>query len=69
MKKSILKEYDLSTVSSELSKLHGYRNRHLIPYLEKIGVNSAIGAEVERDIGAICCQKPIIVKAKGAFRI
>jgi large subunit ribosomal protein L5 len=72
MKKSVLKEYYLSTVSPELTKLHGYGNKHLIPYLEKIVINSAIGAdweknfiaEVERDIGAICCQKPVIVKAK-----
>ncbi|MDR1906628.1 MAG: 50S ribosomal protein L5 [Puniceicoccales bacterium] len=72
MEKSILKKYYSETVSSELVKLRGYGNRHLIPHLEKIVVNSAIGAdwdknfiaEVERDIGAICCQKPIIVKAK-----
>jgi large subunit ribosomal protein L5 len=72
MKRSVLKEYYLSTVSPELAKLHEYRNKHLIPYLEKIVINSAIGAdweknfiaEVERDIGAICCQKPVIVKAK-----
>ncbi|MDR1590530.1 MAG: 50S ribosomal protein L5 [Puniceicoccales bacterium] len=72
MKKSVLKEYYSKTVSPELAKLHGYGNKHLIPCLEKIVVNSAISAdwdknfiaEVEREIGAICCQKPVIVKTK-----
>jgi large subunit ribosomal protein L5 len=77
MEKSILKKYYSETVSPELVKLRRYGNRHLIPYLEKTVVNSAIGAdwdknftaEAERDIGAICCQKPIIVKAKKALQI
>jgi large subunit ribosomal protein L5 len=72
MKKSILRQYYSDTVSPELVKLHHYENRHLIPRLEKIVVNSAISsdwdknfiADVERDIGIICCQKSVIVKAK-----
>jgi large subunit ribosomal protein L5 len=72
MKESVLKKYYSEVVALELAKSHGYGNRHLIPYLEKIVVNSAIGADwdknfiadVERDVGAICCQKPVIVKAK-----
>lgn len=72
MNESILKEYYSKVVAPELTKSHGYKNQHLIPRLEKMVVNSAIGsdwdknliADVERDIGAICCQKPVIVKAK-----
>jgi large subunit ribosomal protein L5 len=72
MKKSVLKKYYFEKVSPELVKLRGYRNKHLIPCLEKIVVNSAIStdweknfiADIERDIGIICCQKPVIIKAR-----
>ncbi|MDR2806647.1 MAG: 50S ribosomal protein L5 [Puniceicoccales bacterium] len=72
MRKSVLKEYYMNVVVPELTQLYNYKNRHLVPYLEKVVVNSAIGsdweknfiAEIERNIGTICCQKPIIVRAK-----
>jgi large subunit ribosomal protein L5 len=72
MKESVLKKYYSEVVASDLVKSHGYGNRHLVPYLEKVVVNAAISsdwdknfiADVERDIGAICCQKPVIVKTK-----
>jgi large subunit ribosomal protein L5 len=72
MKKSVLKKYYLEVVVPELTKLYGYGNRHLVPCLEKIVMNSAIAsdwdknliADVERALGGICCQKPVIVKAK-----
>ena len=71
-KKAELKKYYDTVVVPELLKLRGYKNKHLVPCLKKIVVNSAISsdwdkafiADVERDIGAICCQKPVIVKAK-----
>lgn len=76
-KKAELKKYYDTVVVPELLKLRGYKNKHLVPCLKKIVVNSAISsdwdkafiADVERDIGAICCQKPVIVKAKKAFLI
>jgi large subunit ribosomal protein L5 len=72
MKESVLKKYYSEVVAPELARSRGYKNRHLIPFLEKIVVNSAISsdwdkgfiADVERDIAAICCQKPIIVKTR-----
>lgn len=72
MKKSELKKYYDSVVVPELIKLRGYKNRHLVPSLKKIVVNTAISsdwdksliADVEKDIASICCQKPVIVKAR-----
>lgn len=72
MKKTVLKECYLSSVVGELTKLHQYKNKHLVPRLEKIVVNSAISsdwdknfiADVEKDVGLICCQKPVITRAK-----
>lgn len=72
MKKSVLKEYCSSFVVSSLVDLYHYKNSHLVPKLEKIVVNSAIAsdwekgfiADVEKDVSVICCQKPVIVRAK-----
>lgn len=72
MKQSVLKEFYLSSVVKDLTELYHYKNRHLVPCLEKIVVNSAIAsdwdkgfiADVEKDIAAICCQKPIVIRAK-----
>ncbi|MDR1435487.1 MAG: 50S ribosomal protein L5 [Puniceicoccales bacterium] len=72
MRKLVFKEYYFETVVPALIELYGYGNKHLVPWLEKIVVNSAIAsdwdknfiAEVERDIAMVCCQKPIVVKAK-----
>jgi large subunit ribosomal protein L5 len=49
-----------------------YKNRHQVPVMEKIVINSALNAdsekswvaEVEKDIGLIAAQKPIITRAK-----
>lgn len=72
MKKAELKEYYESVVVPGLIKTRNYSNKHLVPFLKKIVVNSAISSDwekgfisdVERDIGNICCQKPVIVKAR-----
>ena len=72
MRRSVLRQYYSDAVSPELVKLNKYKNKHLVPRLEKIVVNSAISsdwdknfiADVERDIGVICCQKPVIIRAR-----
>lgn len=67
-----LKQQYLDVILPELMKNHGYSNRHEVPYIEKIVINSGIDAaldknrvkEVEEDITLITGQKPIIRKAR-----
>jgi large subunit ribosomal protein L5 len=59
-------------VVPELEKIRGYCNRHDVPKLEKIVVNSAINSscdksyveDLSKDIGLITGQKPVVVVAK-----
>ncbi|MDR1458356.1 MAG: 50S ribosomal protein L5 [Puniceicoccales bacterium] len=70
--KSTLKDLYLRSVVPELEKVRGYRNRHDVPKLEKIVVNSAISSscdksyieDLTRDIGLITGQKPVVIAAK-----
>ncbi|MDR0351045.1 MAG: 50S ribosomal protein L5 [Puniceicoccales bacterium] len=70
--RSALKDLYLKSIAPELEKVRGYRNRHDVPKLEKIVVNSAINSscdksyieDLTRDIGLITCQKPVVVAAK-----
>jgi large subunit ribosomal protein L5 len=58
----------------ELVKTRGYKNRHEIPKLVKIVLNSGIDAEadknqiadVQKDLALIAGQKPVLAKAKKA---
>jgi large subunit ribosomal protein L5 len=55
-----------------LRKAFGYKNRHQIPVMEKIILNSALNAdsekswiaEVEKDVALIAAQKPVVTRAK-----
>jgi large subunit ribosomal protein L5 len=59
----------------ELVKTRGYKNKHQVPKLVKINLNTGIGAEadknqiadVARDMGLIAGQKPILNKTKRAI--
>jgi large subunit ribosomal protein L5 len=72
MKRPVLQQHYQENVRKELQRGGRYGNAHEIPGLQKIVVNSAIGAdaekswceEVARDIGLIVGQKPIIVRAR-----
>lgn len=66
-----LKKYYKETVAAELKKKFGYDNVHQIPVIEKIVINSGLNAdadkawiaEVQKDIGTISGQKPVITRA------
>jgi large subunit ribosomal protein L5 len=55
-------------------KLRGYTNKHQVPRIVKINLNSGIDAEadknqiadVQRDLGIIAGQKPVLAKARKA---
>lgn len=72
MKTPVLKEIYQTQVVPELKKLFKYANVHQIPTVEKIVINSRIKAEaekqhvadVQKDIGIIAGQKPVVNKAR-----
>ncbi|MDR0340514.1 MAG: 50S ribosomal protein L5 [Puniceicoccales bacterium] len=59
-------------VRKKLCVTHCYANAHEVPALQKVVINSAIGAdadkstieEIARDIALISCQKPVIIRAR-----
>jgi large subunit ribosomal protein L5 len=70
--KSAMREHYEQKVVPALREKFGYKNRHQVPGMEKIVINSALSAdsekswvaEVEKDVGLIAAQKPIITKAR-----
>ena len=70
-----LKKLYIEQVVPELVKSRGYKNKHEVPKLVKINVNSGINADadknqiadVARDIAAIAGQKPILNRTKKAI--
>jgi len=70
-----LKKLYNEQVVPELVKSRGYKNKHEIPKLVKINLNSGIDAEadknqiadVARDLAAIAGQKPILNRTKKAI--
>jgi len=71
---SLKKQY-LEHVVPELMKLHGYKNRHEVPRLQKITINTGIDAEadknviadVQRDVTTLAGQKPLLAKSRKAI--
>jgi large subunit ribosomal protein L5 len=69
---SAMKEHYERNVIPALQKKFGYKNRHQVPVIEKIVINSALNAdsekswiaEVEKDIALIAAQKSIVTRAK-----
>jgi large subunit ribosomal protein L5 len=67
-----LKKYYNDTVVPELIKSRGYKNRHQVPALLKIVINSGVNSSLDKNaaedtavqIAAIAGQKPVITKAK-----
>ncbi|MDR2668180.1 MAG: 50S ribosomal protein L5 [Puniceicoccales bacterium] len=72
MKKSDLQCYYDDVVRKKLCEKYGYGNVHVVPKLEKISINSAIGADAEKsvaeevvkEIAMLAGQKPIVVRAR-----
>ena len=70
-----LKKLYTEQIIPELVKSRGYQNKHQVPKLVKINLNSGINADadknqiadVARDIAAIAGQRPILNKTKRAI--
>jgi large subunit ribosomal protein L5 len=62
-------------VFAELQKTRGYKNRHQVPKVLKININTGIDAEADknqiadiaRDVGLIAGQKPVLARARKAI--
>ena len=70
-----LKKLYVEQVAPELVKSRGYKNKHQVPKIAKIVVNTGIDAEadknqitdVQRDLAQITGQKPVLTKSKKAI--
>ena len=70
-----LKKLYIEQIVPELVKSRGYKNKHEVPKLVKISINTGIDADadknqiadVARDIGAIAGQKPILNRSRKAI--
>jgi large subunit ribosomal protein L5 len=70
-----LQKYYNETVAPALVASRGYKNKHQVPKLTKIVLNTGIGAEADknqiadtaRDMGLIAGQKPVLNRTKRAI--
>lgn len=70
-----LKQHYVEHVVPALMSGRGYKNRHQVPRLEKIVLNTGIGAEADknviadtaRDMGLIAGQKPVLNRSRKAI--
>lgn len=70
-----LKKLYLEHVVPELVKSRGYKNKHQVPQISKIKLNTGIDSEADknqitdiaRDMGSIAGQKPILTKSRKAI--
>jgi len=70
-----LKKHYSEHVVAELMKLRGYQNKHEVPRLVKITVNTGIDAEADKnviadaqkDVATLTGQKPVLAKSKKAI--
>jgi len=70
-----LKKLYSEQIAPELVKSRGYKNKHQVPKLVKISLNTGIDADadknqiadVARDLGAIAGQKPILNRSRKAI--
>jgi large subunit ribosomal protein L5 len=71
---SLQKQY-IERVVPELMKLRGYTNKHEVPHLTKVTINTGIDAEADknviadtqRDITVLAGQKPVLAKSRKAI--
>jgi large subunit ribosomal protein L5 len=71
----VLKKHYAEKVYPELMKLRGYTNKHQVPRILKVNLNSGIDAEadknqiadVQRDLSLIAGQKPVLSKTRKAI--
>ena len=70
-----LKKLYVEQVVPELVKSRGYKNKHEVPKLVKISINTGIDAEADknqiadivRDVATIAGQKPVLAKSRKAI--
>lgn len=70
-----LKQLYVEQVVPALTSSRGYKNRHQVPYLEKIVLNTGIDAEADknviadtqRDLSVIAGQKAVLAKSRKAI--
>lgn len=70
-----LKQHYLEQIVPALIKSRGYKNKHEVPQLTKISLNTGIDAEadknqiadIQRDLSAIAGQKAVLAKSKKAI--
>ncbi len=71
----VLKKLYVEQVVPELIKSRGYKNKHQVPKILKVVLNTGIDADADknqiadaqRDLGLIAGQKPVLTKAKKAI--
>src|SRR3954467_12136706 len=71
----VLKKLYTEQIAPELVKSRGYKNKHQVPKITKINLNTGIDADADknqiadiaRDMGAIAGQKPVLTKSKKAI--
>jgi large subunit ribosomal protein L5 len=70
-----LKKHYIDHVYPEMMKLRGYKNKHQVPKIVKVSLNSGIDAEadknqiadVQRDLSLIAGQKPVLSRTRKAI--
>jgi large subunit ribosomal protein L5 len=70
-----LKQLYIDQIAPELAKRRGYKNKHQVPKLVKITLNTGIDADadknqitdIQRDLAAISGQKPVLAKSRKAI--
>ncbi len=70
-----LKRHYTESVYPELMKLRGYKNRHQVPRIVKVSINTGIDAEadknqiadIQRDLSLIAGQKPVLSRSRKAI--
>ncbi|MEN9811905.1 MAG: 50S ribosomal protein L5 [Opitutia bacterium Tous-C8FEB] len=70
-----LKKLYVEQVIPELTRTRGYKNRHQVPRLVKIAINTGIDADadknqiadIQRDIAQIAGQKPVLARSRKAI--
>ncbi len=70
-----LKKLYLEQVIPELTRTRGYKNRHQVPRLVKIAINTGVDADadknqiadIQRDIAQIAGQKPVLARSRKAI--
>ena len=70
-----LKKIYTEHVFPELMKSRGYKNKHQVPKITKISLNTGIDAEadknqivdIQRDLASIAGQKPVLTKSRKAI--